>query len=90
LTKDLPFGADITSLISEFNLGETKEAMLVKDADQLSFILELKKLKDIGAAPADKWLMIVLERLKTDTGRKMARSIMETGWDEWWRHDYTE
>ncbi|HKK98936.1 MAG TPA: HD domain-containing protein [Desulfotignum sp.] len=90
LTKDLPFGGDITSLIAEFNLGETKEARLVKDADQLSFILELKKLKDIGAAPADKWLMKVLERLKTETGRKMARSIMETGWDDWWLHDYTE
>ncbi|HKJ97314.1 MAG TPA: HD domain-containing protein [Desulfotignum sp.] len=90
LTKGVPFATDIISLISEFNLGQTREARLAKDADQLSFILELKKLKDIGAAAADKWLLVVLERLKTDTGRQMARSIMQTGWDEWWLHDYSE
>ncbi|MFN2357651.1 MAG: HD family hydrolase [Desulfotignum sp.] len=90
LTKNLPFGADIISLMSEFNLGETKEAQLARDADQLSFILELKKRKDTGTVTADKWLAVVLERLKTDLGRQMARSIMETGWDEWWLCDYTE
>lgn len=90
LTRPLDFGDDIKTLMDEFNSGETREANLVKDADQLSFILELKKQADIGAKGPEKWLPVILERLTTDTGRKIAQSIMETGWDEWWMNDYTE
>ena len=84
LTQGLSFGGDIKILIDEFNLGETKEAKLVKDADQISFILELKKQADIGAKGPEKWMPVILERLKTNTGKKIAQSIMETNWDEWW------
>ncbi|WP_291462508.1 HD domain-containing protein [Desulfobacula sp.] len=90
LIKHLSFGNDIKNLIDEFNSGETKEAKLVNDADQISFILELKKMDDTGAKGPEKWLPIVLKRLKTDTGRRIAQSIMETRWDEWWMNDYSE
>ena len=90
LTNHIPFGDDIKNLIDEFNLSETKEAKLVKDADQISFILELKKQADIGAKGPEKWLPVILERLQTDTGRQIAQSILETGWDEWWMNDYSE
>ena len=90
LIQHLPFGDDIKNLIDEFNSGETKEAKLVKDADQISFILELKKQTDIGAKGPEKWLPIILKRLKTDTGKKIAQSVMETHWDEWWMNDYSE
>jgi len=90
LIKHISFGNDIKSLIEEFNSGETKEAKLVNDADQLSFILELKKMKDTGAKGPEKWLPVVLKRLKTSTGKKIAESIMETHWDEWWMNDYSE
>ncbi|MCF8092425.1 MAG: HD domain-containing protein [Desulfotignum sp.] len=89
-TRDLPFAADITSLMAEFNAGETQEARLARDADQLSFILELKKLKDTGASFPDKWLEVIVDRLKTDLGRQMADSILETRWDEWWMNGYKE
>jgi len=90
LIKHLSFGNDIKNLIDEFNSGETKEAKLVNDADQISFILELKKMSDCGAKGPEKWLPIVLKRLTTDTGRQIAQSIMETHWDEWWMNDYSE
>jgi 5'-deoxynucleotidase YfbR-like HD superfamily hydrolase len=90
LVKDLAFGDDIKNLVDEFNSGQTKEARLARDADQISFILELKKMNDIGSKGPEKWLPLVLERLKTDTGRKIAQSIMETSWDEWWMKDYSE
>ncbi|MDA3790491.1 MAG: HD domain-containing protein [Desulfobacula sp.] len=90
LTRGLPFGDDIKTLIDEFNSGETKEAKLVKDADQISFILELKKQSDIGAKGPEKWLPVILERLQTDTGKKIVQSILETSWDEWWMNDYSE
>ncbi len=90
LLKHISFGNDIKNLIDEFNSGKTKEAKLVNDADQLSFILELKKLSDTGSKGPEKWLPVILKRLKTQTGKLMAQSIMETDWDEWWMHDYYE
>lgn len=90
LIKHLPFGNDIKNLIEEFNLGQSREAMLANDADQISFVLELKKIQDIGAKGPERWLPFVMERLKTDAGRQIAESVLETGWDEWWTTDYTE
>ncbi|MCG8685378.1 MAG: HD domain-containing protein [Desulfobacterales bacterium] len=90
LIRSLPFGQTIRDLIDEFNQGETREAMLANDADQLSFILELKKLKDLGATSPDSWLPFVKGRLKTDTGKQMAREILGTRWDEWWANGYSE
>ena len=87
---DLPFGPDICDLVSEFNAGETREAQLARDADQLSFILELKKLRDTGASFPDRWLEVIVERLNTDTGKQMAADILETRWDNWWLNGYRE
>ncbi|MCP4023604.1 MAG: HD domain-containing protein, partial [Desulfobacteraceae bacterium] len=90
LIKDLSFGKDIKSLLDEFNQGETKESKLANDADQISFILELKKLHDTGAKSPEKWLPVVLNRLQTDLGKSVADSIMSTNWDEWWMNGYSE
>jgi len=38
----------------------------------------------------EKWLPVILKRLKTETGKQIAQSIMETSWDEWWMNDYSE
>jgi putative hydrolase of HD superfamily len=89
-SRGIPFGKEIKDLIEDFNLGQSLEARLANDADQLSFILELKKFKDLGATSPEDWLPKVLARLKTDTGRDMASQIMEHRWDEWWTCDYSE
>jgi len=47
-THNLPFGEHVAGLIEEFEAGETREAQLARDADQLEMILELKRLQDIG------------------------------------------
>jgi putative hydrolase of HD superfamily len=66
MTRGLPFGASIDSLLDEFNTGDTLEAQLASDADQLAFLLDLKSLADMGytrpgqvgptcqSAPADR------------------------------------
>ena len=90
LIQGLDWAKDIPELIDEFNRGETMEARLANDADQLSFILELKKLKDLGATSPESWLPLVVGRLKTDTGRQLAREILGTRWDEWWTRGYSE
>jgi putative hydrolase of HD superfamily len=89
-TKDLPFGSSIADLINEFNEGRSLEALLARDADQLSLILELKNLSDIGYDPPDKWLPPVLNRLKTETAKQIAESIMETHRDNWWLNNYID
>ena len=83
-TRDLPFGRDMTGLIAEFNQGETLEARLAYDADQLSFIIDLKALVDTGYIPPRRWLHSVVKRLKTDTGKSMAEEILRTDQDAWW------
>jgi len=84
LAKDLSFGEELIQLVDEFNQCKTPEALLARDADQISLILELKALKDQGKRGPEKWIIAVKERLKTDTGKKMAETIMNTEWDDWW------
>ncbi|MFP4346658.1 MAG: HD domain-containing protein [Thermodesulfobacteriota bacterium] len=89
-TRDIPFGGVITDLIREYNEAATLEARLAHDADQIAFILDLKALADIGHEPPRKWLPPVLTRLKTQTGQRLAQSIMETEWDSWWLKNYID
>lgn len=90
LIQGLDWAKDISELIDEFNRGETMEARLANDADQLSLLLELKKLKDLGATSPESWLPFVADRLKTDMGKQLAREILGTRWDEWWNRGYSE
>ncbi|MBF0100983.1 MAG: HD domain-containing protein [Desulfobacterales bacterium] len=90
MLENIPFKSDIRELIDEFKQGETVESRLAKDADQLAFILELKAKIDMGIKGPETWVPIVISRLTTDTGKKLADAIMQTRWDDWWQHGYTE
>ncbi|MGM0642699.1 MAG: HD domain-containing protein [Thermodesulfobacteriota bacterium] len=90
LIEGVSFGAELKEMIEEFNACKTREARLANDADQISFLLELKKLKDTGSKSCDKWMEVVVKRIKTDTGKAIAGSIMETRWDNWWMNNYCE
>ena len=90
MTDGLPFGDDIRSLIDEFNRGESLEARLARDADQLAFLVELKSLADLGYATPPTWIPKVLERLQTDGGRAMAAAILETPAEKWWRQKFID
>jgi len=83
-------GSDISDLVNEFNKGETLEARLAKDADQISLIIELKTLADIGYKPPLKWLPHVRKRLHTETGKQIAEAIAQTDWDAWWLENYVD
>jgi putative hydrolase of HD superfamily len=88
LADTLPFGDDMTELMTEFNGRKTMEALLAHDADQIAFILDLKALADTGYATPDKWIDHVTARLQTDIGRDIALSILATPWDDWWLKDF--
>ena len=82
--RGLPFGEQLKALIEEYNAGVSPEARLARDADQISLILELKDLDDIGYRPPQDWLPHVLGRLQTETGKTLAAAIMSTRRDNWW------
>lgn len=89
-SDDLPLGKTISDLLAEFNRGESLEARLAGDADQLALIVELKALSDIGFKPPQKWLPYVMDRLKTSAGKTLAQEIVRTDWDEWWLKNYID
>ena len=90
ISRDLPFGKSLADLIHEFNKGQSVEAKLARDADQLALILDLKALSDIGYYPPKKWLPYALKRMETKTGQDIAESIMKTEWDSWWFNKFVD
>ena len=88
--RELPFGESLAELVREFNEGQTREARLACDADQIAFILDLKALSDIGYTMPPKWLPPIIKRLKTETGRRLAEEILDTDWDSWWFKNYVD
>ncbi len=84
LARKLPFGQEIVSFIDEFNSRETLEAQLSQDADQLDFILELKRQQDLGNISAGEWLKYSAKRLITDFAKTLADEIVTTDSSDWW------
>jgi putative hydrolase of HD superfamily len=87
---DLPFAGSLAELVAEFKEGQTREARLAHDADQIAFILDLKALADMGYKPPHKWLPAIINRLQTDTGKRLAENIMSTPWDSRWFKNYLD
>jgi len=87
---NIPFGESLADLITEFNEQKTYESQLAYDADQLSFMLNLKSIADVGHKSPDQWLPVVQKRLKTKLGKRLADEIMSMKWDAWWMDGYNE
>ncbi len=90
MTEKVPFGDDIKSIVDEFNEGETVEALIAKDADQLDLIMELKEQADLGNSYANDWIFYAKKRLQTDGARKLAEEILKTDHTDWWFHKKTD
>jgi putative hydrolases of HD superfamily len=90
LTEHLPFGAEIKTTLEEFNEKKTREALLAHDADQLALILQLKECRDLGNQYSQEWLDFAVRRLCTDPGRKLAETILQTDWTQWWFRDKSD
>ena len=74
----------VTGYSVELEAAETLEARLAHDADQIDLILNLREESNLGNAYADKWLESAVQRLHTEQGRELCRSIMETDHTDWW------
>ena len=74
----------LTELFKEFDESATLEAKVVRDADVLSQMLFEKECLDLGNEKASKWLHFSLARLKTKSGKKLGKRLIEVESDEWW------
>ncbi len=88
--QGLDFGDEIRALTHEFNEGDTLEAHLSRDADQLDLILELKEQLDFGNPNPRDWLSFAVKRLITENAKKMAQKILTTESTDWWFDKETE
>jgi putative hydrolase of HD superfamily len=84
ICQTLPFGETIAQALAEYAEGESVEARLVHDADQLALLLELKQMIDVGYETPRHWIEPVCARLRTSLGRGLARTILEGHKDHWW------
>jgi putative hydrolases of HD superfamily len=90
LAGDLPFGDTLLSLAKEFVDNHSLEASISRDADQLDLILALKEQLDLGNAYARDWLHYALQRLRTESAKRLAEEIMQTDSAEWWFEKKTQ
>ena len=87
ITDSIPFGDHMFGLISEYEERQSKESILVKDADNLEWILALKEEVDTGNTRALEWIKPAIKRLKTPYAKAIADSIMDTDSNDWWFSD---
>ena len=90
LAENIPFGKEIKCITREFDKGESLEAMITRDADQLDLILELKEQKDLGNKYAEDWLYYAVKRLITKRAKEMAQEILKTDCTDWWFEKKTD
>jgi putative hydrolases of HD superfamily len=84
ISDTVPFGKDMFDIIEEYEERKSKESILVKDADNLEWILALKEEVDTGNTRALKWIVSAIKRLKTKHAKMIASEIMKTDSNDWW------
>lgn len=88
---------DLKKLIDEYEKRESKEAICAKDADSLDQILLLREYDWAGNKEATIWLYgkgkektnAQLEKLKTETAKKIGRAMYEVNPSDWWNDLWT-
>ncbi len=92
----LPY-LDLRDFIGEYEKRESREAILAKEADLLDQILLLREYEWSGNKEANIWLYgkgvskinAQLEKLKTETGKKLGKLIYDIDPSDWWNNLWT-
>lgn len=74
----------------EFENGDTLEARLARDADQLDMICSLKRELARGNLFSQEWLKSATLRIKTDAGKKLCSALLRTTPWHWWYNQVDE
>ncbi len=84
ISDSVPFGKDILNTLGEYEKRESRESILVKDADILEWIISLKEEIDIGNTRAFDRIDYAISLLKTPIAKKIAGTVMTTESSDWW------
>ncbi len=76
--------AEVLGLWDEHEARQSPEARLVRDADQLDLLLNLKRELELGNPQAAAWMDNVEARLLTESGRSLAAAIRAGRHTDWW------
>jgi putative hydrolase of HD superfamily len=87
---DCPFSKDLTALYLEFEKGESLEAKLARDADQIDMLVSLKEQLDCGNPNAAEWIPFVERRLVTEQAKQLSKQILNTHWSKWWMESFSQ
>ena len=84
ISNSIPFGEKVFATLGEYEKRESKESLIVKDSDNLEWILTLKEELDKGNERALSWIEPAIKRLKTPSAQMIAKEIMKTDSNDWW------
>lgn len=77
--------AAIREAVQQFEAQETPEAVIARDADKLEAIVQGREYEREGGFNTTEWQASAIASLKTDSGKQLAQSIVETDPQDWWQ-----
>ena len=86
LEQHTPYGSEIKAWITEFEEGDSLEARLARDADQLELLAFLKEQVDAGHPVASRWMAGCRRRIDTEVGQQLAEHLVQGRFDDWWQN----
>lgn len=84
-THDLPGWDMLKDLVHEYEVRQSLESKLAKDADNLELLLMLKEQLDTGNTHAQLRINECVGRIRTDAGKQLLEQILSTKFDNRWR-----
>lgn len=83
--RPLPSGKQLAVLHDEFQLGETLEAQLARDADRLECAFQAREYMAEGHAACGDWFENTREQLTTEAGRAIFAALAAADPHDWVR-----
>ncbi|MGW0606144.1 HD domain-containing protein [Streptomyces sp. NPDC002640] len=75
----------VRDVVAEYEAKDSPEAVCARDADKLECLLQGVEYRDQGYANAQRWIDNSRGRLVTDTAKRLADAVLETGSLDWLR-----
>lgn len=75
---------EVLNFWDELAQGQSPEAVLAHDADQLDLICNLKVELDKGNAFAGEWLKSAVKRLRSPWAQELAEGVLRADPNRWW------
>jgi putative hydrolases of HD superfamily len=77
-------GDEMRGLREEHDAQETPESVVARDADILECLIQAKEYADMGFRNAEKFFKKAPEHLRTETARRLWRSVASWDSNSWW------